>query len=266
MLRMPFDSDEARDLNKKIFSQIYRSAVEESSDLAAQFGSYESFAGSPASQGKLQPHLWGNSDSVEFDALGERVKQNGLRNSLLVAPMPTASTSQILGYNECIEPFTSNIYTRRTLAGEYIVVNRHLIQDLVNLGLWDEEMKQRLMFFKGSVQKIPSIPEDIKQLYKTAWELKQKTLLDQAAERGPFICQSQSLNVFVENPSAKILNSIHFYGWAKGLKTGTYYIRSKPASSAQNFSMDPTLELKLLAELSAESEKREATECLACAA
>ncbi len=264
-LRYAFDSPQARDLNKKIFATIYKAAVEESSELAKVHGSYESFEGSPAQLGKLQPHLWG-IETEEWDSLAKQVKECGLRNSLLIAPMPTASTSQILGYNECIEPFTSNIYTRRTLAGEYIVVNKYLIKDLVELGIWNEELKQRIMFFKGSVQKIPGIPDNIKQIYKTAWELKQRSILDLAADRGPYICQSQSLNVFVESPSAKILNSIHFYGWSKGLKTGTYYIRTKPASSAQNFSMDPELESKLMAELSLEAEKRSETECLSCAA
>tara|TARA_X000001036_G_scaffold426280_1_gene453495 strand:- start:297 stop:2645 length:2349 start_codon:yes stop_codon:yes gene_type:complete len=261
----PFDSKEAKELNKEIFAAIYHAAVKESMELAKIHGPYESFSTSPASQGLLQPDLW-NTDSSAFKTLSEDVKIHGLRNSLLVAPMPTASTSQILGYNECIEPFTSNIYTRRTLAGEYVVVNKYLIEDLVNLGLWNEEMKQRIMFFKGSIQKITVIPEKIKNLYKTAWELKQKVIIDMAADRGPYICQSQSLNVFVEQPSAKVLNSIHFYGWSKGLKTGTYYIRSKPASSAQNFAMDPELEKKILAEMSSDATKKEETECLNCAA
>ena len=264
LMGAPFDSKEAKELNKEIFAAIYYAAVEESMELAKIHGPYESFGSSPASQGILQPHMWKLNDSKEN--LVNDVKKYGLRNSLLVAPMPTASTSQILGYNECIEPFTSNIYTRRTLAGEYVVVNKYLIEDLVKLGLWNEEMKQRIMFFKGSIQKIGNIPESIKNLYKTAWELKQKVIIDMAAERGAYICQSQSLNVFVEQPSAKVLNSIHFYGWSKGLKTGTYYIRSKPASSAQNFAMDPGLEKKILAEMAEEAVKREDTECLSCAA
>tara|TARA_X000001036_G_C20641226_1_gene791185 strand:+ start:38 stop:1720 length:1683 start_codon:yes stop_codon:yes gene_type:complete len=267
ILGMPFDSPEARELNREIFSNIYQAAVAESSNLAEIYGSYDSFKESPAASGKLQPQLWNSThDTAIFESLGKQVGEKGLRNSLLIAPMPTASTSQILGYNECIEPFTSNIYTRRTLAGEFLVVNKYLIEDLVKLGIWNEETRQRILFFKGSVQKIPNIPEEIKKLYKTAWELKQRVILDMAADRGPYICQSQSLNVFVEEPNARILSSIHFYGWAKGLKTGTYYVRSKPAASAQNFSMNPDVEKKILAEIQEEQNKAAENQCLSCAA
>ena len=270
-MRVPFDSDEARVLNKSIFETIYFNALWSSNEIARDQGTYETYPGSPASRGLFQFDLW----KIDRDTLMERhdwkglfagVAEHGLRNSLLLAPMPTASTSQILGYNECIEPFTSNIYTRRTLAGEFVVINKYLIRELISLGLWNEELKHRIMFAKGSVQKIPSIPENIRQLFKTAWELKQKVILDMAADRGAFICQSQSLNVFVEEPTTKILNSIHFYGWSRGLKTGTYYIRSKPAASAQNFTMDPKLEEKLLREMLEEDKKREENECVNCSA
>ena len=273
MLKLPFDSEEAAELNKQIFKTIYFNAVEASADLAVKHGPYETFYNSPASRGILQPDLWGvvpyeenSGEERLWNNLKDKVVKTGIRNSLLVAPMPTASTSQILGNNECIEPFTSNVYTRRTLAGEHVVINKYLIEDLLKLGLWDDEMKQRILFFKGSVQKISSIPHELRNIYKTSWELKQKVILDMAAGRGPYICQSQSLNVFVQEPTQKILNSIHFYGWSKGLKTGTYYIRSKPAASAQNFAMDALLEQKILKELTDESEKKSETECINCSA
>ena len=269
LLKIPFDSPRAADLNEKIFKTIYYHSIDTSAELSKVHGPYETFQGSPASRGILQPDLWDyeeTEDKEKWTALKEKVQKHGIRNSLLVAPMPTASTSQILGNNECIEPFTSNVYTRRTLAGEHVVINKYLIDDLLKLGLWNDEMKQRILFFKGSVQKISKIPQDLRDIYKTSWELKQKVILDLAASRAPFICQSQSLNVFVQEPTQKILNSIHFYGWSKGLKTGTYYIRSKPATSAQNFAMDPNLEQKILQELTEESEKLKETECLTCSA
>ncbi|MEM9549363.1 MAG: ribonucleoside-diphosphate reductase subunit alpha [Bacteroidota bacterium] len=240
MMRMPFDSAEAKQLNKDIFETIYHAAVTESNALAQVEGSYTTFEGSPASEGLLQFDLWGvkPSDRYDWDALKTEIKGTGLRNSLLLAPMPTASTSQILGNNECFEPYTSNIYTRRTLSGEYIIMNKHLLKDLIGLGLWNEELKQKLMAENGSVQNIDEIPEDLKALYKTVYELSQKVIIDQAADRGAYICQSQSLNLFVENPTFSKLSSMHFYGWQKGLKTGMYYLRSKAAVDPIKFTLD----------------------------
>lgn len=240
LMRYPFDSAEARRLNKDIFETIYYAAVSESCRMAQEQGAYSSFAGSPASKGMLQFDLWGVEPSKrhDWDALKKEVVQHGLRNSLLLAPMPTASTSQILGNNECFEPYTSNIYTRRTLSGEYIVVNRHLLKDLIGLGLWNDEMRQRLMASNGSVHHIPEVPEHIKDLYKTTWEISMKAIIDMAADRGAFICQSQSLNLFVENPNFGKLSSMHFYAWQKGLKTGMYYLRTKAAVDPIKFTLD----------------------------
>lgn len=237
MMRYPFDSEEARTLNKEIFETIYYAAMTASKDLAKEEGPYETFQGSPASKGEFQFDMWGvtPSDRWEWDVLKEEVKEHGIRNSLLLAPMPTASTAQILGNNECFEPYTSNLYTRRVLSGEFIVVNKHLLKDLVKLGLWDDEMKNRLMLSNGSVQNIDEIPENIKELYKTAWEISQRAILDMAADRGAYICQSQSLNVFMEDPNFAKLTSMHFYGWKKGLKTGMYYLRTKAATDAIKF-------------------------------
>jgi ribonucleoside-diphosphate reductase alpha chain len=238
-MRFPFDSDDAKALNKQIFETIYHAAVEESCDLAEKDGAYSSFKGSPASEGKLQFDLWNvtPTDKYDWDTLKEKIKKVGMRNSLLLAPMPTASTSQILGNNECFEPYTANIYTRRTLSGEYIVVNKHLLKDLVRLNLWNEDMKQMLMAANGSIQELPGVPDDIKSLYKTVWEISQKVIIDQAADRGAYICQSQSLNLFVENPNFGKLSSMHFYGWQKGLKTGMYYLRSKAAVDPIKFTL-----------------------------
>jgi len=240
LLRMPFDSLEAVELNKEIFETIYHAAVEESCAQASLHGTYETFKGSPASNGILQFDMWGvtPSNRYDWDALKGKVKSIGLRNSLLLAPMPTASTSQILGNNECFEPYTSNIYTRRTLSGEYIIVNKHLLKDLTKLGLWNDELKQKLMAANGSVANIQEIPADLKALYKTVYEISQKVIIDQAADRGAFICQSQSLNLFVENPNFGKLSSMHFYGWQKGLKTGMYYLRSKAAVDPIKFTLD----------------------------
>jgi ribonucleoside-diphosphate reductase alpha chain len=225
---------------------MYFAAVEESMRIAHfEEGFYETFKGSPASKGQLQPDLWSivplteQDGSLNWKILRENVVKYGLRNSLLVAPMPTASTSQILGYNECFEPFTSNLYTRRTLAGEYIVVNKYLLKDLVERGLWNEDLKQMMIARNGSIQGLHGIPEDLQELYKTAWELKQRVLIDHAANRGAFICQSQSLNLFVSDPSYAKLTSMHFYAWKKGLKTGCYYLRTKAAVMAQKFTVDP---------------------------
>jgi ribonucleoside-diphosphate reductase alpha subunit len=239
LMRFPFDSMEARKLNRDIFEAIYYAGVVESCELAKRDGAYSTFKGSPMSEGKFQFDMWGVEPSTRWDwaALRKDVMANGIRNSLLVAPMPTASTSQILGNNECFEPYTSNIYSRRTLSGEYIIVNKHLLTDLVRLGLWDDEMKQILIAANGSVQHIEGLPQDLKNLYKTAYEISQRVLLDQAAERGAFICQSQSLNVFIENANFAKLSSMHFYGWEKGLKTGMYYLRSKAAVDPIKFTL-----------------------------
>ena len=246
MLRLSWDSADAAQLNQRIFEHIYYAAVEESAALAVVEGPYETFVGSPASEGRLQPDLWGVTPlteadkSLDWDALRSKAKA-GLRNSLLVAPMPTASTSQILGYNECFEPFTTNIYTRRTLAGEFIVVNKYLTRELMDLGIWTDGMKQAIVARNGSIQGIPSIPEEIQARYKTSWELSQQVMIDMAAARGAFICQSQSLNLFVADPTYAKLTSMHFYAWKKGLKTGCYYLRTKAPVAAQKFTVDPRL-------------------------
>ncbi len=240
LLRHPFDSEEARTLNKDIFETIYYAACTASKDLAKVEGAYESFKGSPASEGKLQFDMWGVTPSKrwEWDVLKEEIKEHGLRNSLLMAPMPTASTAQILGNNECFEPYTSNIYTRRVLSGEFIIVNKHLLRDLTKLGLWDENMKNKLIAANGSVQNIKEIPDNLKVLYRTAWEISQKAILDMSADRGAYICQSQSLNIFMENANFGKLTSMHFYGWKKGLKTGMYYLRTKAATDAIKFTVE----------------------------
>ena len=239
MMGFAFDSPEARKLNKEIFETIYFAAVTESNAIAQRDGAYETFEGSPASKGELQYDMWGvePTDRWNWSELKANIKKHGLRNSLLIAPMPTASTSQILGNNECIEPYTSNIYTRRTLSGEYIVVNKHLLNDLIRLNLWDEEMKEALIVSNGSVQHIEGLPQDLKDRYKTVWEISQKAIIDMSADRGAFICQSQSLNLFVENATMAKLSSMHFYAWQKGLKTGMYYLRSKAAVEPIKFSL-----------------------------
>ncbi|MGB1104408.1 MAG: ribonucleoside-diphosphate reductase subunit alpha [Crocinitomicaceae bacterium] len=240
LMRYPFDSEEARQLNKEIFETIYYAAVTASKDVAKVDGPYETFKGSPISKGEFQFDMWGvkPSNRWEWDILRDEVNKHGVRNSLLLAPMPTASTAQILGNNECFEPYTSNIYTRRVLSGEFIVVNKHLLKDLVKLNLWDSNMKNKLMASNGSIQNIDEIPQDIKDLYKTAWEISQKVLINQAADRGAFICQSQSLNLFMENANFAKLTSMHFFGWKAGLKTGMYYLRTKAASDAIKFTLD----------------------------
>jgi ribonucleoside-diphosphate reductase alpha chain len=240
LLRLPFESEQARTLNRKIFETIYYGAMTASNQLAKEYGPYQSYAGSPVSQGIFQYDAWGVQPSSRWDwaDLKKEVAHYGIRNSLLLAPMPTASTSQILGNNECFEPYTSNIYVRRVLSGEFIVVNKHLLKDLVRLNLWNDSIKNKILAANGSVQDIEEIPQDIKELYKTAWEIKQRTLLDMAADRGAFICQSQSLNLFVENPTMARLTSMHFYGWEKGLKTGIYYLRTKAAVDAIQFTVE----------------------------
>lgn len=240
LMRLPFESELAGILNKNIFETIYFAAMTASMDLAKKQGAYETFPGSPLSMGLFQFDLWNVQPSGrhDWDSLRKEVMEHGVRNSLLVAPMPTASTSQILGNNECFEPYTSNIYTRRVLSGEFVIVNKHLLKDLVALGLWNAEMKNRIISANGSIQQISSIPEDIRELYKTVWEIKQRTIIDMAADRGAYICQSQSLNLFVNNPTASKLTSMHFYGWKKGLKTGMYYLRSQAATQAVQFTVE----------------------------
>ncbi|MDC6361921.1 MULTISPECIES: ribonucleoside-diphosphate reductase subunit alpha [Flavobacteriaceae] len=245
MLRLPFTSDEAKKLNQEIFETLYFAAVTASMEQAKEEGTYSTYEGSPISKGEFQHNLWGIKDEElsgrwDWGKLRKDVKKHGVRNSLLVAPMPTASTSQILGNNECFEPYTSNIYTRRVLSGEFIVVNKHLLEDLVKLGLWNENLKQELMRANGSVQNIDVIPEDIKELYKTVWELSMKDIIDMSRQRGYFIDQSQSLNLFMENANYSKLTSMHFYAWKSGLKTGMYYLRTKAAVDAIKFTLDNT--------------------------
>jgi ribonucleoside-diphosphate reductase alpha chain len=240
MMRLPFESEEAQALNREVFETIYFASMTASKDLAKEDGAYESYPGSPVSKGIFQYDMWNVKPTKrwEWNVLKSEVKKYGVRNSLLLAPMPTASTAQILGNNECFEPYTSNIYTRRVLSGEFIIVNKHLLKDLVKEGLWDKSMRQKIMAANGSVQNIEEVPETLKQLYKTAWEISQKSIIEQAADRGAYICQSQSLNIFMENANFGKLTSMHFYGWEKGLKTGMYYLRTKAATDAIKFTVD----------------------------
>jgi ribonucleoside-diphosphate reductase alpha chain len=240
MMRLPFESEEAKALNREVFETIYFASMTASKDLAKEDGAYETYPGSPVSKGVFQFDMWDVKPTArwEWDLLKDEVKKYGVRNSLLLAPMPTASTAQILGNNECFEPYTSNIYTRRVLSGEFIIVNKHLLKDLVKEGLWDKTMRQKIMAANGSVQNIEDVPENLKQLYKTAWEISQKAIIEQAADRGAYICQSQSLNIFMENANFGKLTSMHFYGWEKGLKTGMYYLRTKAATDAIKFTVD----------------------------
>jgi len=241
LLRMPFESKEAKQLNKEIFETIYFAAMTASKDLAIKDGPYETFQGSPLSKGQFQFDLWKvkpDSGRWDWENLRLDVMNHGVRNSLLVAPMPTASTSQILGNNECFEPYTSNIYTRRVLSGEFIIVNKFLLRDLVNRGLWDNNMKDKIITANGSIQDIAEIPQELKDLYKTVWEIKMRDIIDMAADRGAYICQSQSLNLFINSPNASKLTSMHFYAWKKGLKTGMYYLRTQAASQAVKFTVE----------------------------
>jgi ribonucleoside-diphosphate reductase alpha chain len=240
LMRFPFDSEEAAKLNKEIHETIYYASMTASKDLAKVDGPYETFAGSPVSKGIFQFDMWGvtPSNRWEWDILKEEVKKHGVRNSLLLAPMPTASTSQILGNNECFEPYTSNIYSRRVLSGEFIIVNKHLLKDLVKLGIWNDKLKSKIIAANGSVQNIPEIPDNIKSLYKTVWEISQKVIINMAADRGAYICQSQSLNLFVQDANFAKLSSMHFYGWKAGLKTGMYYLRTKAAADAIKFTIE----------------------------
>tara|TARA_Y100001936_G_C16082777_1_gene679174 strand:- start:2742 stop:3899 length:1158 start_codon:yes stop_codon:yes gene_type:complete len=238
-LKIPFDSDQARRLNRDIFETIYFAALTASHEVAVKDGAYESYEGSPISKGEFQFDMWGVKPGERWDweGLRNKILKDGVRNSLLVAPMPTASTSQILGNNECIEPFTSNIYTRRTLSGEFTVVNKFLVKDLIKLDLWNETMKDQIIQHNGSIQNIDKIPSDIKELYKTAWEIKQKSIIEMAADRGAFVDQSQSLNIHMTDVNMGKLNSMHFYAWKLGLKTGMYYLRTKAAADAIKFTI-----------------------------
>jgi len=245
LLGMAFDSPEAKALNSEIFETIYFNALLESMEMAKEEGPYQTYAGSPVSKGILQPDMWGvtempGGERWDWKKLRADIAEHGVRNSLLVAPMPTASTSQILGNNECFEPYTSNIYARRVLSGEFTVVNQHLLLDLTELGMWSSSMKNTLIAHNGSVQNIPSIPDELKAIYKTVWELKQRTLVDMAADRGAFIDQSQSFNVHMVDANFGKLTSLHFYTWKKGLKTGMYYLRTKSAADAIKFTVDQT--------------------------
>lgn len=240
LMRFPFESEEAAKLNQEIFETLYFGALTASCQLAEKLGPHETYPGSPISKGILQYEMWNTLPSPRWDweGLKKSIARHGLRNSLLLAPMPTASTSQILGNNECFEPYTSNLYTRRVLSGEFIIVNKHLLRDLVKLGIWNERLKQQIIAHNGSIQHIEDIPPFIRELYKTVWEIKQKTLIDMAADRGAYICQSHSLNLFVSSPSFSKLTSMHFYAWKKGLKTGLYYLRTKSAVDAIKFTVD----------------------------
>jgi len=277
MLGMSFVSPEARKLNKDIFETIYYAACQASCEIARKEGAYETFQGSPASEGKLQFDLWNvepTSGLWDWDLLKEDIKTHGLRNSLLVAPMPTASTSQILGNNECFEPYTSNVYIRRTLAGEFVVINQHLLRDLIKLGIWNPLMKDKIIAANGSVQNISDVPDNLKEIYKTVWEYSQRDLIDMSADRGPFIDQSQSFNVHMVNVSHSKLTSMHFHGWKKGLKTGMYYLRSQAAADAIKFTVDQEALEKdakakaqaALDKISAAAKKAEEEECLNCGA
>jgi ribonucleoside-diphosphate reductase alpha chain len=300
MMRFPFDSPEAMKLNRDIFETIYHGSCEASMEISKKRakliheffdnkiaydefhdklnmneyeiinanykypGAYSTFDGSPASKGQLQFDLWGVSPTSEWlwdwDTLKKDIMTYGMRNSLLLAPMPTASTSQILGFNECFEPYTSNLYKRKTLAGEFIIVNKYLITDLVKLGMWSKDMKNKIIINDGSIQAIDEIPKELKDLYKTAWELKQKVLIDQSADRGVFVCQSQSMNLFVEEPDFKKLSSMHFYSWQKGLKTGCYYLRTRSKAQAQKFTIDPSMVKLTNLKQSADANKSSAVE------
>ncbi|QGN24263.1 ribonucleoside-diphosphate reductase subunit alpha [Elizabethkingia anophelis] len=265
LLRLPFESEDAKQLNIDIFETIYFAAMEASMELAKEQGAYESFKGSPLSEGKFQFDLWNVTPSERWDwnRLRKEVMEFGVRNSLLLAPMPTASTSQILGNNECFEPYTSNVYNRRVLSGEFVVVNKHLLNDLTELGLWSPSMKNKLIAENGSVQNIDEVPDDLKELYKTVWEIKQKTIVDMAADRGAFICQSQSLNLFMAEPNMAKLTSMHFHAWKSGLKTGMYYLRTKAAADAIKFTVESVQSAEeKQADISCSLDNPE--ECIAC--
>jgi ribonucleoside-diphosphate reductase alpha subunit len=241
-MKLPFESEGAMQLNKDIFETMYFASVEASTEIAAIVGPYSTYAGSPMSKGILQPDMWGVTPSGRWnwEDLRSKVALHGVRNSLLLAPMPTASTAQILGNNESTEPFTTNMYTRRVLAGEFTVVNKYLLKDLVEAGLWTPEIRNQIIGDRGSIANVAAIPEHMKELYKTVWEIKQKVIIDQAADRGSFICQSQSLNIHIAEPTTAKLTSMHFYAWRRGLKTGMYYLRTRPKADAIQFTVDQT--------------------------
>ena len=271
MLKCDFESAEARRLNKDIFETIYFAACTASKDAARQDGPYETYEGSPASKGILQFDMWGvtpDSGRWDWDGLKQEIAEHGMRNSLLVAPMPTASTSQIMGNNECFEAFTSNLYVRRTLSGEFIVINKHLVADLIEAGVWSMELKDQILLDDGSVQEIEEIPLHIRDLYKTTWEIKQRTIIDMAAERGPYIDQSQSLNIHMIDATPAKVTSMHFHGWHKGLKTGMYYLRTKAAADAIQFTVDASVKqdetISGLAERAESEEVSAAVEDAAC--
>ena len=252
LLNIPFYSDEAKAVNQRIFETIYYGALSKSADLAHMDGPYETYAGSPASQGQLQYDMWSvtPTNHLDWSALKTKIATTGLRNSLLLAPMPTASTSQILGFNECFEPFTSNIYSRRTLAGEFVLTNKYLMKEMIDMGLWNTELKNNIIANNGSIQHIQNIPDPVKLKYRTVWEIPMRHVIDMAADRGAFICQSQSLNLWQEDPNYNSLTSMHFYAWSKGLKTGMYYLRRRGKHKAQQFTIEP----------------KKAEECIACSA
>ena len=250
-MRIAFDSPEAMEVNKLIFETMYYGALKAGHKLAIEKGAYSTFEGSPLSKGQFQFDLWSvkpPSDRYDWESLRQAIMKDGVRNSLYIALMPTASTSQILGNNECFEPFTSNYYSRSTIAGQFPVINKYLVKDLMDLNLWNKEMKDKILFYGGSVQNIEEIPQEIRNLYKTVWEMKQKVIIEQAADRGAFVCQTQSMNLFFEEPSHKVLTGALFYGWKKGLKTGSYYIRSRPKSKVQQFTLDPEKFKKVMEE------------------
>jgi len=252
LLNIPFYSDEAKEVNKQIFETIYYGALSSSADLASSYGPYETYAGSPASQGQLQYDLWNiaPSNHLDWSSLKAKIATTGLRNSLLLAPMPTASTSQILGFNECFEPFTSNIYSRRTMAGEFVLTNKYLMKELIDMGLWNTELKNNIIANNGSIQHIQNIHDAVKLKFRTVWEIPMRHIIDMAADRGAFICQSQSLNLWQEDPNYNSLTSMHFYAWSKGLKTGMYYLRRRGKHKAQQFTIEP----------------KKAEDCIACSA
>jgi ribonucleoside-diphosphate reductase alpha chain len=257
LLRHPFESDEAQALNREVHETIYYASMTASKDLAKVEGHYESYPGSPVSKGVFQYDMWDvkPTNRWEWDILKEEVAKYGVRNSLLLAPMPTASTSQVLGNNECFEPYTSNIYLRRVLSGEFPIVNKHLLRDLVDLGIWNDSIKNKIISDNGSIQGVAEIPDNIKELYKTVWEIRQRTIIDMAADRGAYICQSQSLNIFMESPNMAKLTSMHFYAWKKGLKTGMYYLRTKAAADAIKFTVQSQVEPAMTPVISAPVEK-----------
>jgi ribonucleoside-diphosphate reductase subunit M1 len=266
LMRYPFESNEAQHLNKQIFETIYHGALTASCDLASVEGPYQTYEGSPVSKGILQYDMWDvtPTDLWDWTELKEKIAKHGIRNSLLVAPMPTASTAQILGNNESIEPYTSNIYSRRVLSGEFQIVNQHLMKDLTELGLWNETMKQRIIANNGSVQNIPEIPDNLKILYKTVWEISHKTLVNMAADRGAFIDQSQSFNVHMAETNFGKMTSMHFYSWRKGLKTGMYYLRTKPAAEAIQFTIDQKMVEQSRAKGKNEIDREKEKEAMAC--